>query len=318
MAIDNPEGREPSGSDRTIEERIEQALIPKDQKSDDAEPEGDPPEQAEEPEGDESVEQTEEETPVAEESDLFEVELEGKKTRVPKEFKDAFLRQADYSTKTADLAQEKRQIAEERQILQLNAQIENALAEQMADLRGMVKTAKQYEEAIQMAINQGDTQTLATLNAQYNILNRAVEDKAGEVRQKRNELGQLSQYDKQQRKARADEAAAKMIPNFGPETKRDIVQNARRLGFQDTEIAEVDDPRVYQTLWESAQWKALQAKSATVKKQVQVAPKSLPAKGQPVQGQKSSTVKDLGEKLRKTGRVDYAERLIEQRLLGKR
>jgi len=317
MPIDNPEGREPSGSDRTIEERIEQALIPKDQKSDDAEPEGDPPESTEEPEGDESVEQSEE-APVAEESDLFEIELEGKKARVPKEFKDSFLRQADYSTKTAELAQEKRQVAEERQIVQLSAQIEGALAEQMADLRGMVKTVKQYEEAIQMAINQGDTQTLATLNAQYNILNRSVEDKAGEIRQKRNELGQLSQYDKQQRKARADEQAARIIPNFGPETKREIVQNARRLGFQDNEIAEVDDPRVYQTLWESAQWKALQAKSATVKKQVQVAPKTLPAKGQPVQSQKSSTVKELGDKLRKTGRVDYAERLIEQRLLGKR
>lgn len=310
--MDNPDQVEPSEAperqDLTVEERLEKALISKEQKDVDAEPEGES----------EQAEVEAEETPEVVEEELYELEHEGKKARVPKEFKDAFLRQADYTQKTMSVAEEKRQFAEEKQLFQLNTQIESALAEQMADLRGLVSTSKQYEAAIQQAINQGDTGTIATLNAQYSILQRQIEDKAGEVRTKKNEQSQLLQYERQQRRAKADEEAGKRIPNFNQETKKELVQSARSLGFQDFEIAEVDDPRVYQALWKAAQWDKLQTKSVSVTKKVADAPKTLPAKGQSAQTAKSSTVKDLQEKLRKTGRQDYAERLIEQRLLGKR
>ena len=311
--MDNP-SQEPAGSDRTVEERIEQALTPKDQGQEEPEPEGEPEEPAEETE----AEPEQEAEPAAVEEELYELEHEGKKARVPKEFKDAFLRQADYTQKTQSVAEEKRQLAEERQIFQLNAQIESALAEQMTDLRALVNTSKQYEAAIQQAINQGDAATIATLNAQYSILQRQIEDKAGEVRTKKNEQTQLLQYERQQRRVKADEEAAKRIPNFSAETKKDLVKSARDLGFQDYEIAEVDDPRVYQALWKAAQWDKLQSSKANVVKKVAEAPKTLPAKGQSAQNAKSSTVKDLSDKLRKTGRQEYAERLIEQRLLGKR
>ena len=132
------------------------------------------------------------------------------------------------------------------------------------------------------------------------------------------EQAQLEKYSKIQRRVKADEEAAKRIPNFNAETKKDLVKSARDLGFQDYEIAEVDDPRVYQALWKAAQWDKLQSSKANVVKKVAEAPKTLPAKGQSAQNAKSSGVKDLGDKLRRTGRPEYAERLIEQRLLGKR
>lgn len=301
--LDNPE------QESTIEERLERALVSKEKESEEGEPEGDP---------EESEESSEDETEAAVEEELYELEHEGKKARVPKEFKDAFLRQADYTQKTMSVAEEKRQLAEERQIFQLNAQIDGTIAEQMTDLRSLVNQSKQYEAAIQHAISQGDAGTIATLNAQYSILQRQIEDKAGEVRTKKNEQTQLLQYEKQQRRAKADEEAGKRIPNFSPETKKDLVSSARSLGFQDFEIAEVDDPRVYHALWKAAQWDKLQSKSVDVKKQVAVAPKTLTAKGTTPQNAKSANLKDMRDKLKRTGSSEYAERFLEQKLLGKR
>lgn len=305
---DTPEQESNDAHDSSVEERLERALISKEAKSDDEEPEGDPAES----------EEAAEETPEQAEEELYELEHEGKKARVPKEFKDAFLRQDDYTKKTMSVAEEKRQLAEERQVFQLNAQIEGAIAEQMTDLRSLVSTSKQYEAAIQQAISNGDAGQIATLNAQYSMLQRQIEEKAGEVRTKKNEQAQLLQYEKQQRRVKADEEAGKRIPNFSIETKKELVASARSLGFQDYEIAEVDDPRVYQALWKAAQWDKLQSKSAEVKKQVAVAPKALSAKGSTPQSAKSANIKDMRDKLHRTGRADYAERLIEQRLLGKR
>lgn len=306
--MDTPD-KEPSGGDRTVEERIEAALTPKEVETEEAEPEG---------ETEESTDATEEETEeIVVEEELFEIEHEGKKARVPKELKDAFLRQADYTQKTQSVAEEKRQIAEERQLFQLNAQIEGAITEQMSELRALLSTSKQYETAIQNAVTQGDVGQIATLNAQYSILQRQIDEKAGEVRTKKNEQSQLLQYEKQQRRVRADEEAGRRIPNFTNETKKDLVAAGRSLGFQDVELAEVDDPRVYQALWKAAQWDKLQTSKANVTKKVAEAPKTLPAKGQSTQA-KSSNVKTLADSLKRTGRADYAERLIEQRLLGKR
>jgi hypothetical protein len=308
--MDTPD-KEPSGGDRTVEERIEAALTPKEVETEEAEPEGETAEAAE------ATEEETEEAVVEAEEELFEIEHEGKKARVPKELKDAFLRQADYTQKTQSVAEEKRQIAEERQLLQLNAQVEAAVAEQMVELRGLVNLSKQYEAAIQQAITAGDVAQIATLSAQNSILQRQIDDKAGEVRTKKNEQAQLLDYEKQQRRMRADEEAGRKIPNFSHETKKDLVQAGRALGFLDAELKEVDDPRVYQALWKAAQWDKLQTSKANVTKKVAEAPKTLPAKGQSTQA-KSSTVKTLSDSLKRTGRADYAERLIEQRLLGKR
>lgn len=51
------------------------------------------------------------------EDGLIEIEIDGKTHRVPPDLKDAFMRTADYSAKTAETAEERRQISAERQEL---------------------------------------------------------------------------------------------------------------------------------------------------------------------------------------------------------
>lgn len=303
--MDNPE-QEPIENEASVEERLEKALISKEK----AEAEPDSEEQPDE--ADEESEESTDEAEVVEE--LYEVEYEGKKAQVPKELKDAFLRQSDYSQKTASLADERRYLAEQKQVLQLQQQIESAVLEQRVELQSLVATSKQYDNAIQQAISQGDGNTVAILTGQQRLLQNQIEEKAHGLRGKMNEQHELLQYDKQQRQNKADEEAGKRIPNFSEETKKSMVQAAKKLGFHEAEIRDVDDPRVYEALWKAAQWDELQTKSASVKTKVKDAPKTLPAKGQPAQTATVKTQDKLRAQLRKTGRPEAATTLIESLL----
>ena len=60
------------------------------------------------------------------ESDSEEIEHEGEKYRVPKALKNAFYAQADYTTKTQTLAEERRSFEAERQQLAAQQQIGRA------------------------------------------------------------------------------------------------------------------------------------------------------------------------------------------------
>lgn len=311
MAPDNPQPEPKSQPETSVEERLEQALVNRQK-----EQEG-PDSEEEQPDSESEASDESEEEEVVEE--LFEIEHAGKKVQVPKELKDAFLFQNDYTKKTQSIAEERKQIAQQREILQLERTIDAALTEQKTELRSLVINSKSYEAAIQQAIREGDGNTVAVLNAQYALLQGQINEKAAEVRGKMTELTQLQQYEKQQRRVRADEEAVKRIPSFTQETKKDLVKAAKSLGFEDHEIGEVDDPRVYHALWKAAQWDMLQAKSSEVKTKVGNAPKTLPSKGQPTQSAKVSSIKTAKDALRKTGRPEAAENLIERLLTkGKR
>lgn len=307
--MDNPQA-ETIEPETSVEERLEAALISKEKEAEEPDPEGQTEESA-----DEAEETTEEVQEVVEE--LFEVEFDGKKAQVPKELKDAFLRQADYSTKTQAVAEQRKQLAQERQNFQIQQQLNEAVTAERTELQGLIATSKQYETALQQAINQGQVDSIPLLNAQYSMLQRQIEEKAALVRSKMGEQHQALQEHMFQRRKQADEEAVKRIPNFNAETKKDLVQAARKLGFDDAEIGQVDDPRVYEALWKAAKWDELQSKSASVKTKVATAPKTLPAKGQPTPVGKAAVTQKARDTLRRTGRPEAAESFIES-LLAKR
>lgn len=313
MALDNPQPEPKSQPDTSVEERLEQALVNRQKEQEGPDSEEEQPDS--ETEGhDEAEEETEE---VVEE--LFEIEHAGKKVQVPKELKDAFLFQNDYTKKTQSLAEERKYLAQQRESLIAQNQIDSAVAEQRAELHGLVTSSKQYEAAIQEALRTGDGNSAQALNVQYSMLQNQINQKAGEVRGMMEEQMRLLQEGKQQRRVRADEEALKRIPNFNQETKKDLVKAAKSMGFEDHEIGEVDDPRVYHALWKAAQWDMLQAKSSEVKTKVGNAPKTLPSKGQPTQSAKVASIKTARDTLRRTGRPEAAENLIERLLTkGKR
>lgn len=242
--------------------------------------------------------------------ELYELELEGKKTKVPKEFKDAFLRQTDYTQKTQSVAEEKRQIAQERQLFELHRQIDTALATDKSEYHGLLSQAKQLEQQIQQAIAQQDPAQVAMLNAQYTQTRSKLDEKGREIDQKSNQAAQLIQYERMQNLQRAEQEAAKKIPNFSPAVKTEMVAAARKLGYQDFEISEVADPRAYEALWKAAQWDKLQQAKPKITKKAAEAPKTLSAKGTNQQGGEAK-VQELRAKFKKTGSSEDMRRYLD-------
>lgn len=242
--------------------------------------------------------------------ELFELELEGKKAKVPKEFKDAFLRNADYTQKTQSVAEEKRQLAEQRQIFELHRQIDTALAADKSEYHGLLSQAKQLEQQIQQAIAQQDPAQVAMLNAQYTQTRSKLDEKGREIDQKSNHQAQLIQYERMQNLQRAEQEAAKKIPNFSPQVKTEMVNAARKLGYQDFEISEVADPRAYEALWKAAQWDKLQNAKPKITKKAAEAPKTLSAKGTNQQGEEAK-VTELRKQFKKTGSSEDMRRYLD-------
>ena len=95
---------------------------------------------------DESPEDLEPESPEEElEEELDETEFEGKKYRVPKELKDALLRQADYTRKTQEVAEIRRAAESERAAIKQAVEADEAADELKADLRTVDKALKSFE-----------------------------------------------------------------------------------------------------------------------------------------------------------------------------
>ena len=90
-------------------------------------------------EGDESAE--------AADPEVEDVDYEGKKYAVPREIKDALLRQADYTRKTQEVAEARRQIEAERVSVQQMAKAENDHLQDLANLRLADGVLQRYQGA---------------------------------------------------------------------------------------------------------------------------------------------------------------------------
>lgn len=310
--MDNPDTESNENAaqqdERSIEERLESALAKEPEESDDEEPKGQP--KTSEEDGDEESAEPEEAT--------VEIEYDGKKVAVPKELKDAFLRQADYTTKTQQVAEERRRVAEERQIFELNRNLEAVISDDIAEFRQLQTGIRTLEQAMQHAYQQNDPATLATYNAQYTMLQSQLVRKQQEIDGKKNQQAQLFAYEKQQRLQQGFEKAKALIPGFGKETQAEMIASAKKLGYAEYELDGLDDPRALHALWKAAQWDRLQSAKPGVTKRAAEAPKTLKAKGITGQGSEGKRLEDARKQVRRTGRLDDAETAIERLLSRKR
>jgi hypothetical protein len=83
----------------------------------------------------------------AAEPDVEDVDYEGKKYTVPKEIKEALLRQSDYTRKTQEIAETRRQIEAERASVQQLAKAEQEHLQDLANLRLTENVLQRYQGA---------------------------------------------------------------------------------------------------------------------------------------------------------------------------
>lgn len=182
----------------------------------------------------------------SQDDDSEEVDFDGQKYRIPKALKSALMMNADYTRKTQEVAELRREAEAERaQYQQANAQHVQALAA----VHSIDQQIHQFQQVDWQRLSDDDPVQAQKLWMQFQGLKDSRQQVVGQVQQ----MEQQRAFDLQRATAkRIEEGQAILkrdIPNWGPETARQINDfAAKEFGFQPQELAQVIDPRVVKIL----------------------------------------------------------------------
>ena len=213
--------------------------------------------------------QTEPETPEAvetvAEAEPTEAEIEwgGEKFTIPLKLKDAFLKNEDYTKKTMELAEQRKALDQNRELM-TRAQIDAAFQESIAPEKNQLSVIDAYLSQAskidwsRMSMEQMFKQRLEIdqVKEQRATLKESVDGKRAKFQQDmQTKLSEL--------KAHSRELAAKSIPNYNEETERSIRSYAATEGLSESEIDSVLlDPRSAKVLWKASQFDKVKAGTA--------------------------------------------------------
>ena len=185
------------------------------------------------------------------------------------ELKAGYLRHADYTQKTQQLGDERKQASE--QVAQQMQQVQQMTRDQ-ARLMGMADDLAAFARADWQALFQQDPVQASQLQAQW----KQTEVQAQQLAQGLQAISQQQQQQAAERHQQASQSALTTlktdIPGFGDVHLTAMRDLALTHGFTDAELAQVTDVRTLKVLHEAAQWRALQAKKPAVQNKVKAAP----------------------------------------------
>lgn len=201
------------------------------------------------------VEETE-----ATEEPTEEVEIDGKKYAIPSALKDSFLRQADYTRKTQEIAEIRKAAESERAAIKQAVEADEAAAELKADIRAVDKSLKQFEN-----VDWGRFASEAPAQAQAAMMQYQ------QLQMQRQQLTDgLTKHEHTSRQAReqANQAALaqahaellQAMPDFNHDLAvkiRDSTVSA--YGYTPEEMATITDPRQVRILRDAMMWRESQA-----------------------------------------------------------
>lgn len=253
--------------------------------------------------GDEEVQQDEPESQTEGDGqdDAEEVEFEGKAYKVPKELKDALLRQADYTQKTQAVAEQRKAVEERAQLLEQRERVMGMAFDKAVELREVQNRLAQFDQIDWQSLAQNDPAQATQLNIAYQQLQREAQKKYGELQQVQTASQQLTENQRQQMLADAEKDLKARLPSFNAEVAAQIKVAAREYGITDQELNAVMDPRYVHVLHDAMKWRALQAEKPKAMQKVVQAPKAIkPQAAQPKQRTNQAAL----DRLKKNGRVE--------------
>lgn len=285
-------------------------------------PDGEPEEEEQE-EIEQSPEEPTEETSEEESTDaepveeLEEITWNGESKKIPKaELRELAQKGFDYTQKTQQLAEARRQFDAQAQAVQQSIALQNQQIEVIAEIKSMDTQLAQYKDFNWHQLAETDPVQYLQLNRSYQELKESRDSKVQEFQQKAQQLQQYHSQATKERVEREMQLLADVVPEFkGPkasEVKAKISSYLKEIGFTPEEIAGVTDHRSVRLAYEASQWRALQQSKPELTKRVADKPKVV--KTGTVKSQAPQVNKDTYQALRKTGRGEYAAKLIEQML----
>ena len=242
-----------------------------------------------------------------EEDDSEEVEIEGKSYRVPKELKDMVLMHKDYTQKTQAVADQRRAVEEQAQALETRQRLMSQTFEKAVDFKATQDKLSQYEQIDWQSLTDQDPVQAQKLFFTYQQLQRDAQAKYNEYQKAHTDSEQLTQQQRQQQLAQAEQDLKVRLPDFGPQLAEKIVKNAKdSYGFTAQELEGLTDARHVEVLHDAMKWRALQAEKPKAMKAVADAPKAI--KPQATQPKRSNQA--AHDRLKKSGRMEDLAALL--------
>lgn len=231
-----------------------------------------------EPEAEPQPEKTAEESKPVEETvpqgETAEIDYDGAKYTVPAKLKDAFLRQADYTRKTQEVAQARAAVDQERQAVARLAQEAQVFVGQYAAIQQIDQKIAEFQKV--------DWQKLATEDPWQNLQMRQSWTELVQARQLAQQGLEQARVQAQQKQMAAMQQAiqaghellSKDIPNWGAEMQKALMDVAQSVGYREDELANIADPRAVKLLHKAYLYDQSQKEQRVAEKQVrQVPPK---------------------------------------------
>ena len=265
-------------------------------------------------ETDESADETAEQS-AGDESE--EVEFEGKAYKLPKELKDALLRQQDYTRKTQEVADRRRLVLQNQQAFELQQQFAATHADKVGQLRALETQLQQFSQVNWEELASTNAAQYLQLDRQQRMLQDAAVRLNGEVQQLASEF--QVQVNEQRKKAQAacvEELKREFPKEFGPEFIRALDETGRSFGFSGEELAQIVDPRVIRVLHAASQYQKLRsAKPIAEKKVPAVEARPLAVKGARTANQslQSAKLTEAKTRMKQSGKSSDAEAFLAMR-----
>lgn len=312
MAINDQAG------EQSVEERMMAYLEKEEAGEEPAEPEQD-----EEPQVEEEAEDGEDSEP--EQPAIVKLKVNGEEIEKPiTEVVELAQKGIDYTQKTQQLADERRQVENYAQTVQANeqrfqqqVQLQQALIQDIAAITAIDGQLSQYQQLNWNALSDQDPVEAQKAFFQYNQLQTQRAQAVQGLEQKQNYITQSEQQRLQQMIAEGQATLQREIPNWGRETAVAIKDLGVSLGFTAEEMAQVIDPRQVKVLYRLQQAEAELAKfknDPSYQKKVSNAPPVVKPGSSDQKVVKNSQNKQIRDELRRTGNGELAQKLIERML----
>ena len=225
--------------------------------------------------------------------ETVEVEYSGKKYTVPKDVKDALMREQDYTAKTTALADQRRAMEQEQQDFRQYAEASRAHSDKMAQLAAIDQQLAQYQAYDWNAAYDADLASATKLRHQMEQLQQGRNALVGEIQQAEGQRQHIEMQNLQRTAQRTEKQLAQEIPNWGDDLKSELGKFAvETMGFNPMAVSRAVTPQEIKALYYAhIGYKAVNAAKASATKAKQ--PKAAPEPPKKVQAKKAKAPTDL-------------------------
>ena len=242
------------------------------------------------------------------EDDGEEIEYEGEKYKVPKQLKDAFLRQQDYTQKTQTVAEQRRAVEAQAAEVQRQAQAQQALIAEYAEAYSLDSQLKQYQAIDWPALIEADPVQAMKLDRQMRELQMKRDAVVATVTQKQQAQAIEAQQATAKRLQEGRAVLEREINGWSPELAKTLASYGQEIGFSADEMSNVTNPHAVKLLHKAWQFDQLMKKQAAEKSKP--APQEKPVTR--ITAAKGTAAKDPG-KMTDSEFAAWRKRQISQR-----